>query len=280
MAVSASMVKALRERTGAGMMDCKKALQESDGDEEQAVSWLREKGLAKAQKKAGRSTSEGMIAFSGTEDKKSGVLFEFKCETDFVAKNENFSALGREIADHLVESRTEELDSSIDEKIKELVGVLGENMNPGRARLLQVEEEGIIGSYVHSNGKIGVMVKLHFSRPESASKPEVQELGRDLAMQVAAVVPECVYPENLPQESVDKEREFYKHQAEQEGKPEHIAEKIVQGRLNKFYKEVCLAKQAFIKDDSKSVEELLQEVSQAVGDEIRIETYVRLELGE
>ncbi|MFP4657832.1 MAG: translation elongation factor Ts [Desulfonatronovibrionaceae bacterium] len=280
MAVSASMVKALREKTGAGMMDCKKALEDTGGDEEKAVSWLREKGLAKAQKKAGRSTSEGLIAFAGSEDGKSGALFELKCETDFVAKNENFSALAREVAGQVLSSGSEELDPSVEEKIKELVGVLGENMQPGRSRYLRVQGEGVVGSYIHANGKIGAMVELRAKKPESGKKSEVRELAKDLCMQIAAVSPVCINPEDLPQDLLDKEKEIYMHQAEQEGKPEHIAAKIVEGRINKYYKEVCLIKQPFIKDDSKSIEDLLREVGQAVDDELDIGSFVRLGLGE
>lgn len=280
MAVSASMVKALREKTGAGMMDCKKALEDTGGDEEQAVSWLREKGLSKAQKKANRSTAEGLIAFAGSEDGKTGALFELKCETDFVAKNENFSGLAREVAEQVLGSGSQEVDPVVEEKIKELVGVLGENMQPGRARFMQVDGEGAVGSYIHANGKIGVMVELRCKKAETGRKPEVQALAKDLSMQVAAVSPVCINPEELPQDLLDREKEIYLHQATQEGKPEHIAAKIVEGRINKYYKEVCLIKQPFIKDDSKSIEDLLREVGQAVDDELEIGSFVRLGLGE
>ena len=195
--VDAQKVKALREKTGAGMMDCKKALQDSGGDEEKAINWLREKGLSKAQKRAGRATSEGWI-----------------------------------------------------------------------------------GSYIHSNGKIGVLVELKCETDFVAKSDQFQQLARDLAMQIAATSPVCVNPEDLPRELVDKERDFYKSQAEKEGKPEHIAEKIVQGRLDKYYKEVCLLKQAYIKDDSKTIEDLINDTVVVLGESIQIGRFTRLGLGE
>ena len=210
----------------------------------------------------------------------SGALYELKCETDFVAKNEKFSGLARELARDVLQAGNEDVQEAAAEKIKELIGILGENMQPGRARFMNVDGQGVIGSYIHANGKIGVMVELRCAKPETASRPETQALGKDLSMQVAAVSPVCVYPDNLPADLVQKEKEIYLHQAEQEGKPAHIAEKIVEGRLNKYYKEVCLSKQLFIKDDSKSIEDLLKEVGKTVGDEITLGSFVRLGLGE
>ncbi|WP_457571523.1 translation elongation factor Ts [Desulfovulcanus sp.] len=196
MAITAQMVKALREKTGAGMMDCKKALEACNGDEEKAVAWLREKGLAKAQKKAGRATSEGWIGSYIHSNGKIGVLVELKCETDFVARNEKFLAL-----------------------------------------------------------------------------------AKDLAMQIAATNPVCVRPEELPEELIAKEKEIYLNQAKEEGKPEHIAEKIVEGRLKKYYKEVCLLEQPFIKDDSKTIKDLINEAIAVLGENIQIGRFSRLALG-
>lgn len=197
MAISAQMVKSLRDKTGAGMMDCKKALVESGGDEEKAIAYLREKGLSKAAKKSGRATSQGIIGSYIHSNGKIGVMVELKCETDFVAKNEKF-----------------------------------------------------------------------------------QELAKDLAMQVAATNPLCVNPEELPQDVLDKEREIYKNQAMEEGKPENIAEKIVEGRINKYYKEVCLIEQPFIKEDKKSIKDLLNETIAVLGENMQIGRFTRFELGE
>ena len=196
MAISAQMVKALRDKTGAGMMDCKNALKTCNGDEEKAIAWLREKGLAKAQKKAGRATSEGWIGSYIHSNGKIGVLVELKCETDFVARNEKFLAL-----------------------------------------------------------------------------------AKDLAMQIAATNPVCVRPEDLPEDLIAKEKEIYLKQAKEEGKPEHIAEKIVEGRLKKYYKEVCLLEQPFIKDDSKTIKDLINEAIAVLGENIQIGRFSRLALG-
>ena len=196
MAISAQMVKALREKTGAGMMDCKKALEACNGDEEKAIAWLREKGLAKAQKKAGRATSEGWIGSYIHSNGKIGVLVELKCETDFVARNEKFLAL-----------------------------------------------------------------------------------AKDLAMQIAATNPVCVRPEELPEDLIAREKEIYLNQAKEEGKPDHIAEKIVEGRLKKYYKEVCLLEQPFIKDDSKTIKDLINEAIAVLGENIQIGRFSRLALG-
>ncbi len=197
MDVSAKMVKALREKTGAGMMDCKKALQDSGGDEEKAVAWLREKGLSKAQKRADRTASEGIIGSYVHSNSKIAVLVELNCETDFVAKNDSF-----------------------------------------------------------------------------------KELAKNLAMQVAAANPLCISPEELPQDAVEQERQIYANQAKADGKPENVVEKIVEGRLKKYYKEVCLLEQPYIKDDSKQVKDLVNEMIAAIGEKIEVNRFVRMEVGE
>ncbi|MCF8085484.1 MAG: translation elongation factor Ts [Desulfohalobiaceae bacterium] len=197
MEITAKMVKDLREKTGAGMMDCKKALQETDGDEKKAVNWLREKGISKAEKRSGQSAAEGVIGSYVHTNGKIGVLVEVNCETDFVAKNEKF-----------------------------------------------------------------------------------QEFVKNMAMQVAAANPVCVRPEELPQESLEQEKEVYRKQAQAEGKPEHVVEQIVQGRVKKYYKEVCLLEQPYIKDDSLTVSDLLNELIAVLGEKIVINRFQRLEVGE
>ena len=269
MAVTAQMVKELRDKTGAGMMDCKKALVESGGDEEKAVVYLREKGLAKAAKKVGRATSEGLMALHLSDDAKTGVLVEVKCETDFVAKNEQFQAFAADLAAKVAaldvtSGQADELPEDITD-LTQLISTLGENMQLGR--FVKISTDGFLGTYVHANGKIGVLVEFTGERND--------ELGKDLAMQVAAVSPACVTPDELPADVLEREKGIYKTQAMDEGKPEEIAEKIVMGRLNKFYKEVCLLEQPFIKDDKKTIKQLLKE-SGGQG----VAGFVRLELGE
>lgn len=245
------MVKDLRDRTGAGMMDCKKALAECDGDEEKAIAWLREKGLSKAAKKAGRATAEGLITIVTADDGKSAAMSELKCETDFVAKNEEFIALAGNIARLALAQKTSELEALPAEAtdLTGLIGKIGENMQTGRLAYAEVSGEGQVGTYVHSNNKLGVLVEL--------TGQVTPELAKDIAMQVAATNPLCVTPEQIPAEALAQEKEIYLNQAKEEGKPAQIAEKIVEGRIRKYYQEVCLREQAFIKDDKKTIKDLL-----------------------
>jgi len=289
MGITAQQVKALREKTGVGMMDCKKALVECDGNEEAAVAYLREKGLAKAQKKAGRATSEGWIGYAATEDLSAATLVELKCETDFVAKNEKFQETLENIARTLNTEQaatgapvelTEEQAAPFAEGVNDLITVLGENTQLGRFSKMAVEGSGMIGHYIHANGKIGVLVAIETGTTESLAKDELKVMAKDIAMQVAAVNPACCTPDELPQDIIAKEKEIYLNQAKEEGKPEHIAEKIVIGRLNKYYKEVCLVEQPFIKDDSKTIKDLVKETAKAIGDTITVTGFCRMALGE
>ena len=266
MGITASQVKELREKTGAGMMDCKKALVESGGDEEKAVMYLREKGLSKAAKKAGRATSEGLVTPYVSDDGKTAVIAELLCETDFVAKGDdfkNFAAdLSKKIADLDVTSGDASALPEAVADVTDLIAKLGENMGVGR--FAKVATDGVLGVYIHTNNKLGVIVELKGTDDESVAK--------DVAMHVAAMNPTCISPDELPQDVLEKEKALYMKQAMDEGKPENIAEKIVSGRMNKFYKEVCLIEQAFIKEDKKSVKDILGG-AEVVG-------FYRLALGE
>ncbi len=266
MAVSAATVKELRERTGAGMMDCKKALDETGGDMDKAIAWLREKGLSKAAKKAGRATAEGLVALAMAHDGKAAALVELKCETDFVAKNEEFLAKAQEIAQAVLASGETDpaaLPAAVTD-LSGLIGKIGENMQVGRLAYVALAGEGYIGTYIHSNQKLGVLVVL--------TGPATAEVAKDVAMQVAAANPLCVRPEQVPAETLEQERSIYLNQIKQEGKPEAIAEKIVQGRLRKFYQDVCLLEQPFIKDDKKTVKDIL-------GKGVEVERFVRIAVG-
>ena len=245
------MVKDLRDRTGAGMMDCKKALSECEGDEEKAIAWLREKGLSKAAKKAGRATSEGLVTIVMSEDGKAAAMSEVKCETDFVAKNEEFIAFATGYARLALDKKTDNAEALPAEAtdMTELIGKIGENMQAGRLAYIALAGEGVIGTYVHSTNKLGVMVEL--------TGPATPELAKDVAMQIAAANPICVSPDQVPAETLAQEKEIYLNQAKEEGKPAQIAEKIVEGRIRKYYQEVCLREQVFIKDDKKTIKDLL-----------------------
>lgn len=281
MAVTAQQVKALRDKTGAGMMDCKKALTESGADEEKAVIWLREKGLAKAKKRAGRATTEGLVRQMIGED--AAVMIEVMCETDFVAKSDKFQNFADQAAKLVFENRPSNTDQLMDmstgggktltDELNELVAVLGENIQVGNIVAFELQGPGAFGSYVHSNNKIGVLVE--FGTERDASSPEFEEIAKDTAMQIAALSPICVKSADVPKELLEQEKDIYRKQALDDGKPPEIAEKIVMGRLGKYYKEACLLDQPFIKDDKKSVGQVIKEFDK----DVTVRRFVRMELG-
>ena len=273
--VTASLVKELREKTGAGMMDCKKVLTETDGDMEKAIELLRERGIAKAAKKSGRVAAEGLVEAYISEDGKVGAIVEVNSETDFVAKNEEFKAFVMDVAKQVVEKNPKDVEEllnqesifeagkTVNEALIGKIATIGENLSI--RRFARFESKGLIEKYIHGDGKIAVLVNM--------TKGE-KELAKDLCMQIAAARPEFVTREEVPQERVDKEMEILKVQAMNEGKPEQIAEKIVQGRVGKFYEEICLVDQVFVKDSSMKVSELLKQK------DAEIVEFARFEKGE
>ena len=269
MAITASLVKELRERTGAGMMECKKALVDSDGNIEVAQEELRKKGQAKAEKKAGRIAAEGRIELASGADK--AVLVEVNCETDFVAKDENFLAFGRQVAEQAMASGADDVatlmaqpadDGTLESARLELVSKIGENINV--RRISGLTPAGAIGSYLHGT-RIGVIVDVEGGD---------EELHKDLAMHIAATNPRCVSADDLPQADVEKERRFLSEQAAQEGKPPEIVAKMVEGRLRKYLNEITLLGQAFVKDPDISIGKLLEQQG------ARVHAFKRLEVGE
>ena len=283
--ISAKVVKELREMTGAGMMECKKALTKTDGDIEKAVEYLREKGLASAAKKAGRVAAEGLVKTYVTEDGKQASIVEVNCETDFVALNEQFAQFAENLAKFVITSSAttvEELlaekfdgEKTVQDTLTNLIATLGENMTVRRFKKFSVES-GAIQGYVHGGGRIGVIVEA-VCETES---PVVAEVAKELCMQVAAANPLFLSEADVDQQSIEKEKEIYRVQALNEGKPEKIVEKMVEGRIKKYYKEVCLLDQPWVKDGDKSVSKLVAEKSKEVGSEITIKSFVRFERGE
>ena len=281
---TAKDVKELRDRTGVGMMDCKKALVAADGDMDKAIEVLREKGLAVAAKKAGRIAAEGMVTAIVDREKKVGVLLEVNAETDFVAKNEKFQNFVSGVAKTILEQNPADVDTlmnmnydgtdaTVDATLKDLILVIGENMKIRRfARL-----EGDCVSYVHGGGKIGVLVQFD---TDLADTDGFVECGKDVAMQIAAAAAQYMNKEDVPEEVVAKEKEILTAQAMNEGKPQNIAEKMVMGRINKFYKEVCLSEQPFIKDDKMSVGKYVEDCAKKLGGTIKMVSFVRFEKGE
>ena len=275
MAITASLVKELRERTGAGMMECKKALVETNGDIEAAIEQMRKSGQAKAAKKAGRTAAEGMIVISFNEDNTQAAMVEVNCETDFVAKDDNFTSFASAVAERVLEGGANDVDTLMQQPLHDgedttvnqareaLISKLGENMNVRRFARLQADQ-GKLGSYRHGV-RIGVVIEVTDSD---------EELVKDLAMHIAATNPVCVSAEQMPQELLAKEREIFIAQAKESGKPDNIIEKMVEGRMKKFLAENTLLGQAFVKDPETTVEKLLK--GQGAG----VVQFQRFEVGE
>jgi elongation factor Ts len=281
--ISAQAVKELRDMTGAGMMDCKKALTEANGDMEKAVEVLRERGLAAAAKKSGRIAAEGVVATYVSEDKKSAAMVEFNCETDFVSANEAFTGLASDIAALVAKSEVSSIEdvkaltlgeATVQDAVTALIAKLGENMSLRRYVKINAQD-GVIASYIHMGGKIGVLVE---TASENATD-EVANVARDIAMHVAALNPKYLDKTSVDEETIEKEKEIYRVQALNEGKPANIVEKMVLGRVQKFLKEVCLVEQQFVKNPDLTITGHLKEESKKFGS-IAIKSFARFEKGE
>ncbi|WP_353855733.1 translation elongation factor Ts [Bacillus sp. Bos-x628] len=274
MAITAQLVKELRQKTGAGMMDCKKALTETDGDIEKAIDLLREKGIAKAAKKADRIAAEGLTLIK--TDGNTGVILEVNSETDFVAKNEGFQTLLHELADHLLAAKPATIEeahaskmengSTVEEHITSAIAKIGEKITLRRFSVVTKEDNAVFGSYLHMGGRIGVLAVLNGTTDE--------ELAKDVAMHVAAINPKYISRDQVSEEEANRERELLTQQALQEGKPENIVAKMVEGRLNKFFEEICLLDQPFVKNPDEKVKQVVGAKNATV------QTYVRYEVGE
>ena len=292
MAITAAMVKELREMTGAGMMDCKKALTEADGNMEKAVEVLREKGLAASAKKAGRIASEGMVEIFLSEDNKVGAIVEVNSETDFVAKNQVFRDYVAAVAKQAAESTAADIDAFFEEKwaldtqftvkeaLSQQVAVIGENLNIRRFERYTKAQAGKLVSYIHGGGRIGVMIELACENEAE----ELVELGKNIAMQVAALNPKFIAESDVPAEFIAKETEILTAQAMNDPKnakkPENIIAKMIEGRLKKELKEMCLVEQPYVKDTDMTVQQYIDSVAKVVGAPISIARIVRFETGE
>ncbi len=272
--ITKEKVVELREKTGAGLIDCKRALSESGGDLEQAVSILRKKGVATAAKKAGREAVEGVIACKLSDDGSSGVIVEVNCETDFVAKNDDFQAFADEVASILLSNP----DADLEEKRTEQVAKIGENIRISRSETISPDSSGRVESYIHTGGKVGVLLVMSTESEQGSAHDETASLAKDLCMQVAATSPVCVSRNDMPEEVVNKERDIAAAQAE--GKPPQAVEKIIVGKLEKFYAGSCLEEQSFVKNPDQTIKALLSEKAQLVGESLGIERFVRLQIGE
>ena len=289
--ITSQMVKELREMTQAGMMDCKKALVEANGDMDKAVEWLREKGLAAAAKKAGRIAAEGGVASYITDDSKIGVVVEVNCETDFVAKTDNFINFSKNVAKHIAMANPADVDALmaqkfVDDETKTITDLvsdatvsIGEKISIRRFARYETDK-GAVESYIHMGGKIGVLLLVENDNAETLNNETFKTFYHDVALQIAAAKPTYVKKEEVPAENLAKEREILRAQALNEGKPEKIVDKMVDGRIQKYYKEVCLIEQPFVKDGDKSINQLTAEVAKEIGANISIVSFVRFERGE
>ena len=286
MGFTAKDVKDLREKTGCGMMDCKKALTASDGNMEAAIDFLREKGLAAATKKSSRVAAEGLAMAYTNEDLTAGVAIEVNSETDFVAKNAEFQAFVKTCGEIVMDKNPENVEEllkimlpdgkSVEGLLQEKILTIGENLKIRRFKRL----DGVVSGYVHAGGKIGVLVKFDVANRDVVSSDAFKVYAKDIAMQIAAANPLYMVPEDVPSDVIEHERKILTEQIVNDGKPQNIAEKIVAGRIGKYYKEACLTKQAFVKDGSMSVDDYTAKISKDLGTDIKINTFVRFEKGE
>jgi elongation factor Ts len=282
-AISPQMVKELRDKTGAGMADCKKALTEAEGDMKLAIEVLRKKGAASAAKRADKVANEGIIAARTTADGKKAIIVEINCETDFVARNAEFEAYTNNVADALINnniSSTEELmqinvdGETIEALHNEILAKFSEKI--GINRFQYINTDGYVADYIHAGSKLGVLVEIACT----SINDEAKVLVRDIAMQVAAMSPSYVNRTEVDNATLEKEKEIYKQQALDQGKKEEIAERIAQGRLDKFYTENCLIEQTFVKDPNKTITDVVNEIAKLTGGDVAVKSFVRVALGE
>jgi elongation factor Ts len=285
--ISAAMVMKLRKMSGQGMMDCKKALQETDGDIEKAMDLLRKKGLATLAKRAGRDTSEGLVVCKTSDDGKTAVMATLCCETDFVAKSDDFVATAKKLADFALVCPQDDgaenvLETSVDGKtfndlLTEVVSKTGEKTQVGDYTKFKLDGPGLISTYIHFNEKVGTMLQIDASNEEIAAGEAIKQAASDIAMHITATKPLALNKEQIDPETVEREKAIFAEQVK--GKPANIIDKIVEGKLNKFYAENCLLQQPFVKDDSKSVEQVVDEAAKQAGGEAKIKRFVRFEVG-
>jgi elongation factor Ts len=288
--ITAALVKQLRDKTNAGMMDCKKALAETNGDLEEAVLYLREKGIAKAAAKADRAANQGIIAARISACGCDGILVEVNCETDFVAKNENFQNFVNTVADTLLASDAKDLDSALkvtingstmEDFIKAKVIEIGENMMLRKFSRLSVAEgaNGAITSYIHMGGKVGVLLSIATGKAETVKEATFQTLIKDITLHIAAAAPRSLSSADLDPSFIEEEQEIAKKQLIEEGKPEHLLEKILPGKLKALYSQSCLLNQGFVKDPNVTIENLVKDTAKSLGDTIEVVAFSRFQLG-
>jgi elongation factor Ts len=286
MSISATQVKELRDKTGAGMMDCKKALTEADGDFEKAVELLRKKGASVAAKRSERSANEGVVKTAILDEGKTGVILEVNCETDFVANSDDFTAFAEDVLETIVDKRPENVEElmslerdgkMIKDSLTDIMGKIGEKIEVSRF-VVDQGDDNLFVDYVHHGAKLAVLVKS--DGVNSVESSALSGILKDIAMQAAAMKPLYVTREEVPEEEIEKEKEIYREVAKKEGKPEKILDKIAEGKLNKYFQEVCLLEQAFIKDNTKTVGDVIAEFNKANSAEVKLSKFYRFHLSD
>lgn len=287
--ITASIVKELRDKTSAPMMDCKKVLTETNGDLEASIKLLRERGIMKSSKMADRAANEGVITARINADATSGLLLEVNCETDFVSKNESFQAFVGDIADALAASTAADHaaalahqhgEQSIEDTIKSKVGEVGENLQFRKYVRYDAATGGVVASYIHLGGKVGVLIEVGTTKSETKSTASFKELIKDLTLHIAACAPKGLSREDIPQSVVDNELDIFRTRLQAEGKPANIIENILKGQIGKFFAESCFLEQGFVKDSDVKVSDLLESKGKELGDTLTVTRFVRFGLGE
>jgi elongation factor Ts len=277
MAITAKMVKELRDATSVGMMDCKRALQETDGDYDAAVKILRERGAAVAAKRAGKEAKEGAVAAIVTDDAQTAAMIEINCETDFVARNDDFQAFVVELCNDSLNHESDQMAEAIAEQITDKIASIGEKIQLRRNVKWTVDGTGSITSYIHMGGKVGVLVELAFEKADTCGNPVFQELAKDLTLHVAAAAPQYLTRDEVPADLIASEQEIFRKQLV--GKPENIIDNILKGKTNKFFSQICFTEQGFVKEEKVSITNLIAEKAKEIGDTISVKRYIRYQLG-
>jgi len=276
--IKAAEVKALRQKTGAGMVDCKNALVKAEGDAKKAEKFLKELGLAAAAKRSGRATKQGSV-FTKISDNQA-VILEVGCETDFVANNKDFALLGKELCDMALQNNSEEITDKMKSKVTDTISTIKENISLKRIRRMDIADDELVMDYIHGGGSIGILVKLKSEKKESLKDEKVRTMGFDCALHIAAFNPEFLSRDDIPPEELKEQEEIFTVQAKNLGRPEKVLAGIVKGKMNKHFGEVCFLDQAFVKDDKQSVAKVLEGLSKDVKSKITVTDFIYFRVGE
>ncbi len=278
MEIKAAEVKALRQKTGAGMVDCKNALVKAEGDAKKAEKFLKELGLAAAAKRSGRATDQGSV-FTKISDKQA-VILEVGCETDFVANNKDFAILGKDLCDMALKSKDDQITDEMKTKVTDTISTIKENISLKRIKKIDIAEDELVMDYIHGGGSIGILVKLKSEKKDSLQDEKVKTMGFDCALHIAAFNPEFLSRNDIPAEELKEQEEIFTVQAKNLGRPEKVLPGIVKGKMNKHFGEICFLDQPFVKDDKQSVAKVLQGLSKEIGSKISVTDFIYFRVGE